>query len=140
MEETDTSPYEVDFREVNGKKKLKRLANALATNDHLQDIPRVFTTSSEDARALNMPVPKVEHQLKGHMSYVSEHISDLYTAREPLNSPLEADVKLSGHAQQESEKCKKLEENTTILAHSSPKLAENSTLWHIPIQNLLLNI
>ena len=42
--------------------------------------------------ALNMLVQKDKHQPRKHMSYVSKHISDVCTARAPLNSRLKADL------------------------------------------------
>ena len=79
------------------------------------------------AAIVNMPSPKDKNTLRsflGHMSYVGKHISNLRTARAPLDVLLKEDVKFvwKDEQRQAFEKCKKMASSTNTLAHYDDKL------------------
>ena len=79
------------------------------------------------AAILNMPVPKDKQALRsflGHMSYIGKHISDMRTARAPLDALLKQDEKFIWTKEHTNafEKCKKMASSTATLAHYDDSL------------------
>ena len=79
------------------------------------------------AAILNMPVPKDKQALRsflGHMSYIGKHISNMRTARAPLDALLKQDEKFIWTETHTNafEKCKKMASSTATLAHYDDSL------------------
>ena len=83
--------------------------------------------SESVAAIVNMPQPTDKQSLRsflGHMSYIGKHISDLRTARAPLDSLLKVDAKFEwtdAHTKA-FESCKKMASSAATLAHYDDKL------------------
>ena len=83
--------------------------------------------SESVAAIVNMPQPTDKQSLRsflGHMSYIGKHISDLRTARAPLDNLLKADVKFEWTDAHTTafEVCKKMASSAATLVHYDEKL------------------